>query len=256
MYAKSGELGYDPLVEYLGQGHYLFKEIPNVRDSSVLDTYKSIDTISEIRANNISGRMARVFTVVKYSQKSKRFGTTKYVLKDVWLDDSAQTERQLQDAIFHDIDNFWNDRDTPPGLASIKGLHRDLVSSKAYKKHFLSVENDYHGKESKKLPDDFQPVRGLLSGPPLDDENSEATTTAARTAADKNKTIHTVPVNAAYDDFARDDFVRTYTPKKQYRVVYSELCTTVGQLDTLGEAIDILCQCLTRASSFALLGSF
>ncbi|PPQ88974.1 hypothetical protein CVT25_005073 [Psilocybe cyanescens] len=247
LYATTEELGYDPLVEYLGKGHYLFKDIPNVQDSSVLDTYKSINTISEIRANNITGRMARVFTVVKYDADTEDFGTTRYVLKDLWLDKDAQTERQLQKAIFYDIEAFWNKDKTPPELDSLKEAHHDLViSTKDYKKHFLSIASDYHGRISKPLASEFEPIRGLLAGPALEDEETKPGSDDARRAIHTSKTSHSVPLTTeiAYADFAREDFVRTYASRRQYRVVFNEVCTTVGHLDTLGEVLDVLHQSL------------
>ncbi|KAH9479872.1 hypothetical protein JR316_0008468 [Psilocybe cubensis] len=244
LYASKEELGYDPGVEHISKGHYVFRGIPNVKDRNVLDTYKTVGTISEIRANNITGRMARVFKAVKLNPATGRYGTKKYVLKDVWIDETAETERALQDAIFGDIEKFWSTRKTPQALELIKERHRNLVASKGYKKYFLTIENDYEGALTKPLAEGFQSIRGLLSGPPLDDEKIETSASHARLALHTQLMGHTIPESTAYDQFSRIDFERKYARKKQYRLVFSELCTTVGHLETLGEVIDVLFQAL------------
>ncbi|KAF9486047.1 hypothetical protein BDN70DRAFT_371108 [Pholiota conissans] len=33
---------------------------------------------------------------------------------------------------------------------------------------------------------------------------------------------------------------RKFVPKKQYRIIYSDICDTVGNLETLGEVVDVL----------------
>ncbi|KAF9556347.1 hypothetical protein CPC08DRAFT_589299, partial [Agrocybe pediades] len=106
MFATKEEMGYDPNVTRHDARTFTYC-IPTAGDPRFFRTKK---VISEYRSNNVTGRMARVWLVeeVDSNAKDSKVIGSQRVLKDVWLEDSARTEQQIQKAIFKDIENFWS----------------------------------------------------------------------------------------------------------------------------------------------------
>ncbi|KAF8176470.1 hypothetical protein BJ912DRAFT_1045964 [Pholiota molesta] len=221
LFATEEELGYDPMVIREPGGTYIFKVPVDGKPGRFFRTEKSL---SEYRSCNITGRMTRVWQVGEFSSiedtgKAKasfvlkdgrtrtrqackircapergcmdwpvgferrtlgahRAGacqgamagcamvatTPPRPLKDVWLDASASTEKEIQDSIFEDIEKFFqSSQDTDP----------------------MSMFDEANGHYSSWNPPSF-------------------------------------------------------TSKRQYRVVFHEICRTVRNLETLGEVVDVL----------------
>ncbi|KAF4622587.1 hypothetical protein D9613_009239 [Agrocybe pediades] len=124
----------------------------------------------------------------------------RYVLKDVWHSSKTQTEKQIQDAIFKDIKEFLSASPLPPKKAELAKLQSKHA-------HLLS------GDEFKRY---FTTIVSEYQG-------------RVTPSCDWNQ--------SKIGDFSEED---EYEPKRQYRVIFKELCTHVGRMETLGDAMDIL----------------
>ncbi|KAF4623612.1 hypothetical protein D9613_001475 [Agrocybe pediades] len=271
MFATEEEMGYDPTVTQHDDNQYTYG-IPPKQSGGKTRFFRTIKIISEYRSNNVTGRKARVWLVREVESNAKDAIVTgpEYVLKDVWLEESALTEQQIQNDIFQSIEGFWACSPEKEAMQGIWDKHRKLVTSGGYKDFFLTIVADYEGRRSKLLPGDFTRRRGLLltndpygtwdatpaSTPTPTPANSKTTSntrtldavstpSTSKPATKANirpscSTDHTVPIMPKVRDYPRD-----YARKKQYRLIFEEQCVPVGELPKLRDVVQVLHQTLT-----------
>ncbi|PPQ89009.1 hypothetical protein CVT25_005108 [Psilocybe cyanescens] len=239
LFATDEELGYDPMVTREKDGCYTFK-IPDPMITDQCQCFRTVDTLSEYRSNNITGRMARVYKVTKLDDKGEAIGEP-LVLKDVWLDQSALTEREIQNAIFNDIEKFWQAPTEIEQMRTLQEDHKQLVKDKGYRQYFLAIVLDHSGTTTTDYPAGAVIKKGLLQEPDLKKHTPKSGTgTNAMFSDSRSRNEGTHPVNKVEVPVAP----RTFEVKKHYRVVFQEVCRTVGKLGTLGEVVDVLYQAL------------
>lgn len=255
MFGTPEQLGYDPNVTLEHEGHYVFT-FPSKQGDSLNTTarrFRTVDTIADYRSINITGRMTRIFLVEELDTGLPK--APQFVLKDVWLEKDAHTERELQTAIFKDIKDFWEGNSLASddeSLEAFKTLNANLVDSEDYKKYFLEIVADYSGRTSKPKAYGSTPTRGLLDDRyinptrPITPLRSKFQTPDSLPRGTHNS-VHVEPTSSIQE--APEPPPRDYLQKKQYRVVFKEFCTPVGDLGTLGEVVDVLHQLLTRKLS-------
>ncbi|KAH9485716.1 hypothetical protein JR316_0002629 [Psilocybe cubensis] len=256
LFATEEGLGYDPLITREADSNYTF-EIPQVNAPSRF--FRTISPISVYNSNNSTGRMTRIYLAEDLSTNPPK----RCVLKDVWIDSTEQTEGQIQQALFDDIEAFWKEEPATPTVPGdeddinfFRSLHSDLVKSKRYKDFFLSIETDYASPALHDVAPKAVPVRGLLTAPapatplPPAFSNSGPVPDSARKSPTPRSSLRsagtTRPMTKARGQLANSKPVapRRYMPKKRYRVVFREICTPVGNLGKLGEVVDVLQQVL------------
>ena len=146
------------------------------------------------------------------------------------MEATARTEQEIQNAIFRDIEAFWDVDDAmmpdeDVGLEDIKAQHKELVKSGEFKKYFLGIDEDWVGQTTKPCFNPKARKRGLfIEGEPSRLDISQ---------------ISGPPSNAHDSDCAR-----LFALRKQYRVIFKDVCRTVGDLKYLGEVMDVLGQTL------------
>ncbi|KAH9487289.1 hypothetical protein JR316_0001359 [Psilocybe cubensis] len=241
LFATDEELGYDPNVTPVEgkKRQYIFK-IPS-SDGISAKFYRTVKVLAEYPSNNISGHMARVWLVDRVDSEGNKIGP-QCVLKDVWLSVNALTEKEIQTAIFADIEKYCHPdkpdydlaldppEDSPEAsLNNIKMRNAELVRSGEYKQYFLEIESDHAGKPSKDVLEGCTPVTGLF-------QNADAD----RIASLNENSIQ--PVGSTPFIKSGQQHKRTFTPRKQYRVIFKEVCQAVGDLPTLGKVLNILKQ--------------
>lgn len=170
-FATTKELGYNPDVSLVDtkKRMYTFR-IPASDETETF--YRTSKIIAEYRSKNISGRMARLWLVDRVDSEGKELGS-QCVLKDVWLETTAKTEKEIQANIFKDINKFWSpptdtseaESPLPPQLNIIKSRYAGIVKSGAYKNYFLRIESDHVGKKSTEVAKASKPLRGLFERP-------------------------------------------------------------------------------------------
>ncbi|KAF4563844.1 hypothetical protein EYR36_003088 [Pleurotus pulmonarius] len=234
LFATEQELGYDPMVTRDAKGDYIYR-IPATEGGQQGDRFfRTTASIAEYRSNNITGRMARVWKVVECNSTGDVLspGEPSRVLKDVWLEDSALTESQIQSQIFEDLKKFFVDKQDERYLAfeQLQPSLSDLEKDDTYKKYFIKIVTDYEGKRSKPLLAKSQRMRSLFT-------NNKPLVLPATSNRGGSGTPRPFESKDALDETPRE-----FAPRKQYRVVFGEVCEAVGDLRTLGEVADVLNQ--------------
>ncbi|KAF9544846.1 hypothetical protein CPC08DRAFT_769976 [Agrocybe pediades] len=167
MFATPEEMGYDPTITVHEDGdntQYTYR-IPGDQDrpQGANDRFfRTVATIDDPRSLNITRRSTRVWEVQEMESAEDDAASVKNdgipiptcVLKDVWLESAAPTERQIQERIFADIKTFLSKTSeslSNDGLAELSALqqkHVDLLEGDAFKRHFMTIIADYEGRET------------------------------------------------------------------------------------------------------------
>ncbi|KJA25969.1 hypothetical protein HYPSUDRAFT_213473 [Hypholoma sublateritium FD-334 SS-4] len=246
LFATEVELGYDSKVTLYRDGdvdQYTY-EMPQQDVPSGLQFYRTIKPIAEYLTNSITGRMCRIWLVAAVNSPTdpNPIGEVKKcILKDVWPETKAQTELQLQSLIFKDIEDAFSEIEDSRKEADAGSLHAEdaqfvkdawevdantkalrnklaqLVKNKGYKKFFLIPVSDFVGECSKATIPGAKRTAGLF---------------ITRSTAGTSRPL---PSQTSKGHVHRD-----YIPREQYRIVFDEVCTTVGNLETLGEVVQVL----------------
>ncbi|KAF9540044.1 hypothetical protein CPC08DRAFT_717357, partial [Agrocybe pediades] len=205
--------------------------------------FRTVEIVSDYRSNSVTGRMSRVWLVEEVvSQKenaARTKGEERYILKDVWLEASAPTEQEIQKAIFKDIEAFAkpNSEKDKEWMQRFRKRHEGLFKEdKQYQKYFLTIELDYKGEHTKPMPTTFYRHHGLLN---KKQSVSRGATLISDTRERPNHGSHKDLPSRALEIIKRD-----FKPRQQYRVLFRENCTTVGDLKKLGEVFEVLRQVL------------
>ncbi|KAH9474518.1 hypothetical protein JR316_0012979 [Psilocybe cubensis] len=219
LFATEEQLGYDPMVQRQVDGQYIFRIRHSNPTSNVADDsrfYRTVTILSGYRFNKISRRMPRVWTVERYNPTTgKAMPGALQVLKDVWLNHNAQSERQIQEAIFESINKFGDEKAPEhPDLKIIWEERRELIRSRDYQRLFLTIADDYDGERSKVIAPESRRIQGLFDPIRIYDQANHAR--------------------------RKSDVEQYYVPRKQYRVVFEEICLPIGSLPTLGDAMDVI----------------
>ncbi|CAA7265730.1 unnamed protein product [Cyclocybe aegerita] len=193
--ATETELGFDPTISRLSPVSYVYQ----VSDRF----FKTIRMISEYQPLCIADRMTRVWEAVEvasFIDPTPKRDARSIALKDVWLDASGQTEKEIQAALFSDLEEFRQviESKDPEQFTNfteeMKAEIRDCLKGEVYKKHFLNIECDYQGKIRR------QSRHRLTSLVPAAEPSS-----------------HLQPTTPASPALSRK-----YAPKQQYRVVFKQ----------------------------------
>ncbi len=232
LFATEEELGYDPMVTRDAKGDYIYR-IPSTEQGQQRDRFfRTTASIAEYRSNNITGRMARVWKVVECNHNGGVLSPSEpsRVLKDVWLEDSALTESQIQSQIFADIKKFFSSTQDKRYVAfqKLQPSISELEHEDRYQKYFITIVTDYEGKQTKPLLPNSQRKRRLFSA--VEPLLTTSTPSGSRTPCPPETKI------------TFDERPREFAPRKQYRVIFGEVCEAVGDLGTVGEVADVLSQ--------------
>ncbi|KAF8870816.1 hypothetical protein BD779DRAFT_509185 [Infundibulicybe gibba] len=220
MFSSDEEMGYDPCVTQ-SKDDYIYHFEGKDR------YFRTRRLIAEYRSLCITGRMTRIWEAVEVNREQTREIRKPVVLKDVWLDAVAQTEKQIQDEIFHDIQASSESVLDPHGqleeFPAMRARLGQVLAKGRYKEYFLRIECDYQGKITKPLAPSASPKRGLfdtpLSTPP--------------------------PTSQCPFNPTRAPPQMYHTPRRQYRVVYNEVCKAMHDLDSLQAITRATVDCLT-----------
>ncbi|KAH9476609.1 hypothetical protein JR316_0010522 [Psilocybe cubensis] len=240
LFATEEELGYDSMVKLKPDRNYTFK-IPSLPGSDKFRFFRTVEGLSLYHSNGITGRMTRVYKVVEVRESGEAFGDP-LVLKDVWLDSSAKTEKEIQNAIFTDIEQFWDSPDEPLELKSFKEAHKKLVRDGSYKQYFLQIVLDYSGQKTKVRVEIGTEVRGFfdaeqdlaLDAPVTGTKSQESQSLNDQTFVNTHRIVSQPPALPAIPS----------EQKRQYRILFKEICRPSGRLETLGEVVNVLSQTL------------
>ncbi|TFK28310.1 hypothetical protein FA15DRAFT_652961 [Coprinopsis marcescibilis] len=236
-FATSEELGYDPHVTRLADGKYLY-EVHTKNGETYY--FKQVKAINEYCTKRISGRMTRIWRVRQVVSKEDLTPTDEQnkepVLKDVWLDAAQRTEAENQEQLFKDIDAFaakenWRDHQCLSFITTDwRNRLADLFKDDTYEQLFL--------KTTRAKPEEAWARKGFSRRPV--DENAYITSQSLSRAVGEDDT---------HSEVKKTPKARTRRSILEYSIPSGDhsLCMKkyAHDLKTLGDAMDVLQQCLT-----------
>jgi hypothetical protein len=241
MFASEEEMGYDPFVTQCEDGQSYIYQIGIKGEARF---FKTVGLLAEYRSLCITGRHTRIWEVKEYDLINQTVtGDCTMALKDLWLDKGAQTERNIQKDIFKSIHDFamfsW---DQHPCLQDfcpeMKDRFKDALDGEKYKKYFLHIECNYQGKTSKSVAPSAHQQLDLFSLP------IPSSCPSSPGFGDPNRIVDMqFPVPATYEN-------HRYVPKRQYRLVYKEVCVALHDLHSLHDVLNVLGDCLVGRLGF------
>ncbi|KAA1476316.1 hypothetical protein DENSPDRAFT_843230, partial [Dentipellis sp. KUC8613] len=251
IFARADELGFDASVQRR------FDQTDTKRDYCLVfrvqDRYfKTLCAISEhLDPRRVTGRSTRVFEVIEvgsFDNLTPIAGATNKILKDVWLDEGARTEKQIQDDLFEDLDAFAKKlkEEGTSGLPHFTGVSQEdedmlctALRDMKYKSYFLTIDCDQQGVRSR-------PYRQF--GFP-----DSAVDVSSIPCADLSKgSLAFMPSPPPGEKAMRNpvDHVR----KRQYRVVFDEVCEALHNVRELKTVVRGMQDCLTALQLMFLAG--
>ena len=236
------ELGYDESVqrgfdEQRGQYCHVFR----VGDSY----FKTLRSIDEHLNTCITGRATRVFEVIKvpgFNNLTEEPTASRMVLKDVWLDIVASTEKEIQSAIFERLEEvarkLQEGQDLPhfAGLSDTdKALLHEALRDENYKRYFLTIDCDTRGAPSKSCPPDSSRPEDVFS------PRASGPVPAKFSHGDDSRSL---PVPPSARPLQRPSSQRSYLAKYSYRVVFKEVCEALHYVDNSKNVFKAMNDCL------------
>ncbi|KAF9539353.1 hypothetical protein CPC08DRAFT_716367 [Agrocybe pediades] len=239
LFATAEEMGYDPTVtahELDGETQYTYT-IPKSPTQPSDRFFRTVRTIDDYRTINITGRRTRVWLVEERKSAEENAPTVdgqtpvRYVLKDVWLEAASKTEKEIQDSIFEGIKEFLGNSSLPPekaGLAELQQKHAHLKEDDAFKRYFMTIVADYQGRETPFYDKYLMQSASRIFTTPRPNSRFSAKSGRQNTSTPRDFDARTQEV------------ARKFATKRQYRVVFKEVCQDVGKLEKLGDVMDVL----------------
>ncbi|KIO24428.1 hypothetical protein M407DRAFT_26139 [Tulasnella calospora MUT 4182] len=246
LFATEEELGYDPTIQRrLDPGTQtlccVYKVEDNVRDKRER-YFKTQKAIFEHRSLCATGRATRVWRVVEVGSfnELEPLNSSILVLKDVWLDSQSKTECQNLDAIFQELERLADHLDKGDEESDVFGgvdenskqALKECLKGRSWKRYFLSKVCDWQGSESKKVPPAAQPDSTLFD-PPTSTPTPSSNPHSDRSRSMTTRATDLVPV-------AQNRPLRDYCPKRQYRVVFKEVCEALHDVQRLEDVATAL----------------
>ncbi|KAG8938392.1 hypothetical protein FRC04_008941 [Tulasnella sp. 424] len=259
LFANEEELGYDQTVQrHLvpeQEEHHLVpeQEVPEQKKMlclvyQVKDRYfKTRRAIFDQRGLCITGRATRVWEAIEVQSLQNLQpvdNATPVVLKDVWLDSESKTESENLRSVFDKLKEIAkgleNGGDEPKAFGGMeddqKELLRQCLMEGSWKKYFLTVVCDWQGRVSKKVPEGAQHFPTLFDLPP------STSIPSSHPHADRSRSTTSHPGNRLQP--VEEQPPRHYRPKRQYRVVFSEVCEALHDVRTLDDVAIALRDCV------------
>ncbi|EAU81592.2 other/FunK1 protein kinase [Coprinopsis cinerea okayama7 len=261
--ASDKDLGLDPHIELFGEPgskKYLYELPPNAtRPESQYFLTEAI--VDEYRSHRIAGRSTRVWKVVQVTSKEDLTpipGAKPVILKDAWINEDADTEEDIQEKLFRDIDTFVaGDWRSNPLLKHFPEPALEAFGEvvKNYRDYFSPIAQGHSGKASKSVVSDANPVPRDFFLEPEKMENQKSNS-SSRTGSvnpsvshpsgsrSSTLTVPTATVSGSMHSAAsnREPPRRKFTSKRRCFFIYQYLCQRISDLPTLADALEVLRQ--------------
>ena len=251
LFLKPEELGLDPTVTaVVVEGKQAF--VYEITDTKTKEKhyFRTIETLSEYRSNGISGRKTRVWKVKEVvSPKDPLIFTTNaqvVVMKDIYLDDGALTEREIQDEFYKDVDALKGKQmDGLPNFETRQNEIWKLLDGDTYKQHFLTILHDHTGFVSKSVADDS------VADPTIFQQPDKKLKVAGSPVVDRSRSqVHPGPTQSLSEIPTKPQKERTFVAKRQYRVVFRECCVAMHRVIRFQDSMEALRGAVLGMSSF------
>lgn len=155
LFGREETLGYDPTIRRFPGNHVYYEyKVGNCY-------FRTLGSLSNLRSLDITGRMTRVWKAEEISGSGgPSLEKGPVALKDVWLDQGAQTELEVQDKIFKAVwqEKELHDAGKPsrlnafPELSALHKVVKALLESGDFQKYFMTIECNHVGQTTKPVP--------------------------------------------------------------------------------------------------------
>ncbi|KAF5334195.1 hypothetical protein D9611_014507 [Ephemerocybe angulata] len=218
--------------------------------------FKTTGVVQEASSETLSCGTTRVWKAIEvanFEGKALADNLTpkEIIIKDVWIDGPADTEKQIQDKVFKSIDDFvggpqpWRDH---PCLAKFPPSRLDdletLITNKKYQERFLRIRGRFEGPLSKSVAKDTWASPSIFTQAPVEAVSmSPLKTQRNRSKYQSTSASQVAPVPKSALQFKMSGEIHTeFAPKKRCFFYFDEVCTRVSHVPTFGDAVDILRQ--------------
>ncbi|TEB30525.1 hypothetical protein FA13DRAFT_1774689 [Coprinellus micaceus] len=259
MFASSESLGFDSNIRRImpspADGHlsisYVYRFTGEDNGKERVHYYRTRRTICDSHRLCITGRATRVWEAeqVKSFDDLTRVDERVVVLREVWLDEGAATERQIQQSIFASLNEFGAKLEENPGYSpphfvdfgadleeEVRALFKEeqegsfppsAASARrmVYEKYFLTIREDFVGRATRSIAKDYQADSMLLRKVQHMRKTKSPTVPGADSSRNNQNsaTVH-VKRNDGPAPPPGNTPARQYRPKRAYRLVYEECC--------------------------------
>ena len=135
------------------------------------------------------------------------------------------------------VSDFWVEGDEKESILAAATKVIDDVS-KSPAKYFLDICHDEEGIACKTKPPGATQVIGVLSSEP--DEQAAATASSVDPSRNPNPSSSTFMSTQAFEERVP----REFSPRRQYRVVFQDVCQAIQGVATWKETFSCLCDIL------------
>ncbi|KAF7776854.1 hypothetical protein Agabi119p4_5247 [Agaricus bisporus var. burnettii] len=257
-YATREQMGYDPTVHRIkeeGESRYVY-EIPT---ENGIRYFKAIDSLAHPRVLCITGRKTRVWKAIEVkgfegnAVKEELNGGKEVALKDVWLDDGSTTEKQKLDAILERLKTIKEEAYEWAPLSLRSKLKADFEDG-SYRSYFMEIGCDsFNLGRSKPTSDKATPAPELLQFSGKGVEAPAGSDSEREESVEDPNLLDGSTQTTGYSRITQDDLqekslmntnlvdkTRSYTVKRQYRLVYNEVGESLERVQTLDTAFTAL----------------
>ncbi|KAG2019863.1 other/FunK1 protein kinase, variant 2 [Coprinopsis cinerea AmutBmut pab1-1] len=246
--ATDEQLGLDPLVHLTEDRRYVYEFPPtSTRPSPIY--YRITETVSEFRWLRLICRATRIWKVIQVETPAHTEGiegAKERILKDVCSVAEFLTESEIQHQLFGDIEAFAKDKEWRQREILQEFVEEDMATlgqalEGDFRRFFSCIIDEHIGEVT----------------PPLCAGAWVATTPVfiePQTKSQEHSKNRAAPGHRAdpRPEVLQDEHViveeidpsRAFVPRRQCRYIYEEVCTPLNDIPTLGEAVDIIQQCL------------
>jgi hypothetical protein len=274
MFASSESLGFDSNIRRImpspADGHlsisYVYRFTGEDNGKERVHYYRTRRTICDSHRLCITGRATRVWEAeqVKSFDDLTTVDEKVVVLREVWLDEDAATEREIQQSIFASLHEFGAKLKKDPGYSpphfvdfdddlkkEVMTLFEEEEEEKGslppsgspgrarrmvYEKYFLTIREDFIGRATRAVAKDYQADSMLLRRVQHMRKAQSSTVLGADSSRNRQNSATVYAKRDDVPDRPRDNTPpRQYRPKRPYRLIYEQCC-----LDLDDEAVTSL----------------
>ncbi|EAU89843.2 other/FunK1 protein kinase [Coprinopsis cinerea okayama7 len=249
--ATDEELGFNPLVELLDDDISFVYKFPSSGDNEDATFFRTQATIFQTRSPTLTGRSTRILRVQQVDPSNgyaQIEGTKDMILKDVSLHVDVRTEDDIQKRLFADVEKFrsnperpWRDQPIVKDFGDKeKTSLAEILEDDRFMDFFSCIIKAYTGQPSLPVVPNASVDPNLFPTSLKNDEETyvhQFETNRPDPGCERTKEDEiTKPKNPPSPDL--------FPLKKQCLYIFPEVYTPLYNIPTMGQAIQILKQCV------------
>ncbi|EIW79096.1 hypothetical protein CONPUDRAFT_107199 [Coniophora puteana RWD-64-598 SS2] len=236
IFANMKDLGYDPSLWRIDDGQFVYKVGGKFfKTEAILKHHPSL---------RIPGRATRIWRVIEVEQagdeehpRFERLDGVPKVLKDCWINEDAKTEREIQRDIFNRLkglkeyrlhsEEVQQDVSENPGYLKEDNANLEKLLATAQEISLSGVNFDFR-EWFENLLGDYTSYFLTIDSPALPFDLATDDGTPETTFKEHRSPPHHGRIQL-YDALPNGASDRSFTPKKQCRLVFKEVCHSFSE---------------------------